>query len=460
MHLRFAVLFSVLAAAPALGEDAPVRPPPTFRFFAAATKSDVPGDPGDLSATGRVDVSARPVEDFETSLGASLAAPGGVGSIEVSARWIPHGWGAEDGVRATLMPIDTYRIALGFDPSLQLVRSFPARGIHPAALLVDVRRGLFSAWLATKSVPMQNELSRDLERYFGFFGGGAVGFRRWELDVEGAYLPLGVVPGLAMQGIRVDAWTAGAAARLTYRTAGPIGSPTDLERLRMAPFPYERLFDPPARGVTGLELSMEGVWAAQALEDPDAFPKAKVQPVWGAQARATGELGRARVQLGGRIASATLVQADVPGFPSYKAFPGAAEQVPVIWGDVSADYQMGRWPLRPGVLVRVFRFAGFRTPLTLSGMNLPAGLTDYRWVVLRSTNSVSILPQGAEIWPGMSASATLRWDPLPNLSAFADLTWVYDPNKTTFANDLTGVAEPTFVPPNSVRGDLVLQFAM
>ena len=68
-------------------------------------------------------------------------------------------------------------------------------------------------------------------------------------------------------------------------------------------------------------------------------------------------------------------------------------------------------------------------------------------MVFRDVNQVTVLPEGEEAQPIISAKTTFRWDISESVAAVGEVYYTYDTNRVTFRDDLTGVAQPSFVDP-------------
>jgi hypothetical protein len=153
----------------------------------------------------------------------------------------------------------------------------------------------------------------------------------------------------------------------------------------------------------------------------------------------------------------SFVQYEVPGFPPFTDFPDGTELKPEMFVAAGMDYHFPSIHFTPGFIVGVQQPASARTTQGLGGNNPPESLTGDRTVVFRDVNQVTVLPEGEKAQPIISAKTTFRWDLSESVAAVGEVYYNYDTNKVTFRDDLSGVAQPSFVDPHGVGFNMLLQ---
>jgi hypothetical protein len=302
---------------------------------------------------------------------------------------------------------------------------------------MGVNREPWRAWAGVKSVLLLNELTDEPERSHSVLVEGEWSSpRHWNVALEGAYLPDGLIPSLANQGLARTAMTLAGTARVIFRSAGEIGVPLDLDRIQATPWGNEALFAlPPARSPLSVEVSVEGTLGEQWLEDPLQFGVVRPQMLAGVSASLRASLvENTRVQIGALARTPGLLVANQFGFPPYVTFPAGAARWDDLWVEASADRELVGTGFTPGVLVRYRRPGGIVT-------GVGGGP---RTVVLDELAGWSLLPDAFAPRGELTAMATGMWRPAPFIGVFGLVGYEYDLNRVVFV-DLVPVWAPAHV---------------
>jgi hypothetical protein len=388
-----------------------------------------------------LDLSERPFESVELGLRAAAVLGPTLAPLEaslnVAVRWRPDGWAPEDAVWVQVSPLGARRLQLGFDPFLRLGSRVPGQS-SPFALTAGVNRGPWRAWAGVKSALLLNELTKEAERSHSVLVEGEWSSpRHWNVALEGAYLPDGLIPALADQGLARHAMTVAGAARVIFRSAGEIGAPLDLDRIQATPWGNEGLFafPPPVRSPLSVEVMVEGDLGEQWLEDPLQFGVVKPQVLAGVSASLRASLvENTRVQLGALARTPGWLVANQFGFPPFMRFQDGAARWDDLQVEASADRELVGTGFTPGVLVRYRRPGGIVTDLGLGP----------RTVVLDEQAGGSLLPDAFEPRGVLSAMVTGMWRPAPFIGVFGLVGYEYDLNRVVFV-DLVPVWAPAHV---------------
>lgn len=461
MHLR-SLFSSFFAGAALLGAGAPAAEPAPLLSIRPTlfTQSEDLGQAA-LTSTAHLGVTGRTRElapgltaELELSLDLNDDLNPSDNSSFLRLAWRPASWAEGEGLSVTVLPFHSDRLYLGYEyPLTDLAGTYPRlTGPRPLAPGLSLRftRGPGYAFAAVKSQPMLNELVLESERQYTFLvGAGAEVLPFLRVEAEGSHAELGTVPGLANQGIlqRASAW--GGAGRLLFHRGAPIGPPTDVERIQNDPARWERLFAPQAydEGLAS-SVSAELLYLSQGGLEGDVFRQPSTETSLGAAAEGRVRWRKLRGYLRGQYRAASLLWADLPGFPPYRSL---STQVAATHGELTAtlaaDYHFVRTRLTPGLSVQVRRPAWVE-------QSTEAGLTP-RNLVFPPGHGVEVLPLGDRPLLEWRAAATLRWE-LGQLSALGEAFLRRDPNRTVF-RDAGASTEPSYDPLTAAGFDVMVQ---
>ncbi|HYV47506.1 MAG TPA: hypothetical protein VFA20_21750 [Myxococcaceae bacterium] len=391
-----------------------------------------------------LDLGQRPFEQLELSLRAAVILGQWLvpvdGTVDALVRWTPGGWAAGEGVWAQLSPLGSTRLKFGFDPLLQVDSWGPGVGAeYPYVMAVGLSREQWRAQMVVKSVQVHDSFTDEDERWHSVFVEGEWSSpRHWNVAVAGAYLPGGQMDFGGQMLIEENATLAGA-VRVTYRSAGEIGAPLDLERLARVPWSDEALFAPAAspRPPLGVEVVVEGLLGDQRELRP--LPPVVGGPsrrlFGGGHASVRASMNNTRFQLGGawRPIGFLVAQTRVPLSAALAFDPLTYDD---FWLEGSADLELPGTGFTPGVVLRVRRPGG----LTIQ---VPGAVTlTYDPLALTADNS----PPRA----GWNVTLTGRWMPWPSLGLLAVASYDYDPNLAEIREVEPGLFLPVPVSPNLV----------
>lgn len=377
----------------------------------------------------------------------------------------PPGWGEKEHLSFTGFPVSADRFRLGYAWRISwggspVFGNDAFQGGVPGAKL-QLTRDKWYLYAGAKTALLQNLLIQERETQYGGMVGGGWDVTPWlRLEAGGGYFQKGVVPGLAVQGVRAPVNATGASAQAVFHTPGqPIGTSIDFRLYRNDPEVFQRFFAPEAYpGGFSYTASIEASHLVQTLADPDVFARTVPQTAQAIalQGRVKYDFLRAHVLALYRTLS--FIQFNVPSFPPYNDFPDGTVLEPEMFVAVGADYHFPRLHLTPGVIFGVQRAASFRSPETvLGGGQPPSQLGSGRTVVVRDVNLFSILPPDRDPLPILSAKTTMRWDMSDYIAAIGEVYWTRDPNRASFADDVTGVAQYTFEKEDALGFNLILQ---
>jgi hypothetical protein len=378
--------------------------------------------------------------------------------------YTPPGWGPKENISLTGFPVDADRFRLGYafritwgGTGVFTSRAF-ATGVPGAKL--QVTRDNWYAYVGAKTALLLNPLINEQETHYGVLSGAGVDVTpNLRLEASGGYFQKGLVPGLADVGIRAPVNAAGASAQAVWHVGIPVGTSVDLRLYRNDPDLYQRFFAPEQYpGGLSYQVSLEGSYLAQTLEDPEVFGRTTVQGASAAALQARAKYNFLRAHVLGLYRTVSFIQFDVPGFPPFQDFPNRTTLQPEMFIAAGVDYHFPRLHLTPGFIMGVQQPAAFTAPETgLGDNNPPAGLLGPRTVVVREANQVNVLPTGFGTAPIYSAKFTTRWDISDSVASIGEVYFTRDPNRVTFRDDQAGVAQPTFEREDGVGFNLLVQ---
>jgi len=359
-------------------------------------------------------------------------------------RYRPEGWRPAEGWSLTVYPFSSTRYRMGAEPLLGFGDAL--YGLSPSpriASAVGFQRGPWLAELGLKTgLVLDNLILESRRQVAPFVRGRWIGPVGLSFELAAVYAPLGPLPVLAVQGIRVDTWSAGVAPRVRWSWGAPPAPILIATRERTAPEFYERLAAPTGETEgTGVDAELEWVTVLQRLENPDVFPEPRLQNGNGGKLRITAQHQGLRAQVFALARDVPLIQAPASGFPAHRAFPSGTTLTPELRLEAALDfaYPLGPWQLRPGVMAELLLPATFLPPDSSSGF--PPGA---RVVVVRDVNAFNILPTGDQAAPGWRLGGSLAVELEHHLRLQLEAGYRYDPNRTTFRDDPTGVTDPVY----------------
>jgi hypothetical protein len=244
-----------------------------------------------------------------------------------------------------------------------------------------------------------------------------------------------------------------------YHVGVPVGTSVDFRLYRNDPEVYQRFFTPVQYpGGLSYSVSVEGSYLTQTLADPDEFGTTVPQPARAGALQASAKYNYLRMHMLGLVRDISFIQFDVPGLTPYTDFPDGTELKPEMFVAVGADYHFPGAHFTPGFIVGVQQPASARSTQTgFGGNNPPESLAGGRTLVLRDVSQPTVLPEGEEAQPIISAKTTFRWDLSESVAAVGEVYYNYDTNRVTFRDDLSGIAQPSFVDPHGVGFNMLLQ---
>ncbi|MBF5041433.1 MULTISPECIES: hypothetical protein [Myxococcaceae] len=384
-------------------------------------------------------------------------------SSYIRLNYTPPGWGEREGISLTGFPVDADRMRLGFAYRISWGGSgiFASRAFSngvPGAKL-QLTRDRWYAFVGAKTGVVQNDIIREQETVYGALAGAGVDLtENLRLEANGGFFQKGLIPALATLGIEAPVNSAGVSAQAVYHVGVPVGTSVDLRLYRNDPDVYQRFFTPVQYpGGLSYSVSAEASYLTQTLSDPDEFGTTVPQGARAAALQASMKYDFLRVHLLGLARDISFIQFEVPGFPPFTDFPDGTKLKPEMFVAGGADYHFPSIHFTPGFILGVQQPASARTTQGLGGNNPPPGLTGGRTVVFRDVNQVTVLPEGEDAQPIFSAKTTFRWDISESVAAVGEVYYTYDTNRVTFRDDLTGVAQPSFVDPHGVGFNTMLQ---
>jgi hypothetical protein len=385
-------------------------------------------------------------------------------SSYVRLAYRPSWWSERENVSLTAFPVSADRFRLGYTYRITWGGSsaFTARAaaLGVPGVKLQITRERWYAYVGAKSGIILNDKIHEPETNYGVLGGAGVDILP-ELRVEAGagYFQKGLVPGLANQGIEAPVRALGASAEIVYHVGAPIGISVDTRLYKNDPDVMQKFFTPePYPGGLSYTVSLEGSALSQSLEDPDRFGRTVPQPAYAATAQAKMKLNYLRANIIGLYRTLSFIQFDVPGFPPFTDYPDGSEVKPELFVSVGADYHFPRLHLTPGLIAGVQLPASARAPTNiLCGNNPQPACLGSRTVVIRDQNNPDILPSGDEALPIWSIKGTLKFDLSESVAVIGEAWFSYDPDKVTFLDDLSGISEPTYLKPQVIGFNTIVQ---
>ncbi|HEX8820113.1 MAG TPA: hypothetical protein VF794_09330 [Archangium sp.] len=386
----------------------------------------------------------------------------------VRLSWRPESWSEGEGLVLTFLPLSSTRLFLGYEYPASwgrdvygfrpLLASGAPGGSGVPGLELRLAREHWYVFAAARSSLEANALTRENERLLmGLAGAGVDVLPPLRLEAAGTLVQHGVIPVFAAQGRDTRARTVGVSGRILFHHGAPIGPSVDFSLYRRDPEVYEKLLAPEVYpGGVSASVSLEASHLVQTLQNPDMFDTTTDQGADVLALQARLKVDFLRVHALALARSASFVLSEVPGVPPFIAFPQDGTHLPELLVSAGMDHHFPGTGLTPGLLVRaVLPSTTNSLGYVMGGNNPPA--TGNRLVVLRGPNAFSVLPEGRERQPLLTAKATLRWDVGDSLSVIGEAFYTRDPNHTVFREDENGVAQPVLERPSSVGGAAVLQ---
>lgn len=377
----------------------------------------------------------------------------------------PLGWGEKEGLSLTGFPVSADRFRLGYAYKISwggssIFGTYAQRNGVPGAK-IQLTRDRWHAYVGAKSSLIFDDIVKEEIRAYGAIAGGGVDILPWlRMDAGGGYFQKGVVPSLAVQGVRAPVNALGASAQVVAHTPGTsVGTSIDLRLYHNDPEVYQRFFAPePYPGGLSYTASLEASRLVQTLADPDEFGRTVPQTADAVALQGRVKYDFLRVHLLALYRTLSFIQFNVPSIPPYFDFPEGTDVNPEMFVAVGADYHFPALHLTPGFIVGVQQPASFTSPQSVFGGNNPdASVLGRRTVVVRDVNTFSILPENTPTLPIYSAKTTVKWDVSESVAGIGELYWTRDPNRVTFIQDVTGVTQEQFEAEDAIGFNLIVQ---
>ncbi len=376
----------------------------------------------------------------------------------------PPGWSERSNLSLTGFPVSADRFRLGYAYRISwggsdVFGGDAFRGGVPGVKL-QLTQDRWYAYLGGKTALLSNLLIQEQETQYGALGGAGVDVTPWlRVEAGGGYFQKGVVPGLAVQGVRAPVNALGGSAQIVVHDPDvPVGTSVDFRLYRNDPEAFQRIFAPEQYpGGFSYTTSLEVSHLVQTLADPDVFARQVPQVAQAVALQGRIKYDFLRAHLLALYRTLSFIQFNVPSFPPYNDFPDGTELSPEMFIALGADYHLPRLRLTPGLIVGVQLPATFRSPDPTLGTSGGGLESSGRTVVVRDVNLFSILPPGTDALPIYSAKTTMKWDLSDYIAAIGEVYWTRDPNRATFVDDVTGIAQYSFEDEDALGFNLILQ---
>lgn len=376
--------------------------------------------------------------------------------------WTPDGWSDGEGVHVAFFPFGAETIHAGFLHPVTWGRTSLTRGpqlqVQPMALRADFKARRGEVWASTRTAGVFNQIEDELVQEFDFTAGGALQPVEWlRADATVAWIPNGLVPSFADQGLEIRSVTRGASARLAY-TRGPRPHLIkDLRRFGDEPLILDELLQQhePTAGLSAW-VGVEASALTITLASPDALEPADEL---GTAAALDARLGVGPLTLNLMVLrrNLTFIQAGVPSIPPFIAFHDDFVLTDDTVVSVAAEYTFAPVPVSAALIGILQQPATLTAPIVLVGSNDPSFL---RRILVTGRDQFTLVPADHEVAPIVFAIAQVRYAPHPAVALGLEAEWQRDPNHALFRQDATGVVIDTIGTRNLVRGALLAQLRL
>jgi hypothetical protein len=385
-------------------------------------------------------------------------------SSYIRIAYTPPSWAPNENIAIIGFPVSADRFRLGYAWRISWGGNgaFTQRAVLDGVpgVKIQITRDHWYAFAGVKTGLIFNDLILEKEAVYGFLGGAGVDvLPTLRLEANGGYFQKGLVPGLAVQGIRAPVNALGISSEAVWHVGAPVGTSIDLRLYRNDPELFYRFFAPEVYpGGLSYSVSFEGSQLVQTLENPDVSGATSPQGATAFALQARFKYDFTRWHVLGLYRTVSFIQFEVPGVPPYKNFPAGTKLQPEMFIAAGVDHHLPDLHLTPGIVVGLQQPASYTSPdVQIGGNNPPPSLTGNRTVVVRDVNQFSILPSGRSATWIFSAKTTFRWDLSDSVAAIGELYYVRDANQTIFKDDLSGISEPTFQQHHQLGFNIVMQ---
>lgn len=356
----------------------------------------------------------------------------------------------------TMFPISTDRFRVGYLYTL----TWGGAAIFPGAidnLTPGVKfafrwaggyafAGMKTARILTNPPPGGGEESRGREAET--FYGGLAGFglnlpARIKVEASGGYFMMGENPNNGVEGELVQ--TFGTSARISHHKGMPVGISTDLKLYRTDAEFLESIGEkePYKEGAFSYQLTLEGTYVGQVLEDPQNFGSTTVQWGYAGALSAKMKWDYLRAHLTTFVRSVEFILLNVPSFVPYQALDPQVDAKPELFIAAGADWYFKKRRLTVGGMFgSILVPARVETTLRADTGGQPVYLGK-RTLIIRDEGNFSILKEGDDPAPILAAKATVRWDLSKMFTLFAVGLIQYDRNFTNLTTLANGTAQLT-----------------
>jgi hypothetical protein len=377
----------------------------------------------------------------------------------------------DDKLRIIAFPLNTDRFRLGYSYKISWggSRIFTKNGdtsATPGMKLEYERPGVY-AFLGAKTALRQvdqDDGTKEQDTVYGVLAGAGIDVvDELRLEAGGGYFYRGTIDKQELripdgQGrFKVARWDAfGGSTQLVYHVGIPIGVPVDFKVYTNDPLHKESFFRPETyNDDVSFLVQTEANVIGQTLQNPEKPASTKVQYAIAADITGRVKVGKTRFHLLSVYRDLAFILLDVPGNPSFVAFPRGLKVQPELFVSAIVDYYFEELHLTPGFVLGVQRPANVTTSVA-AGSNPPASLGQ-QTLVFRNETWVDTLDPGDVVGLVYAVKGTFKWDLSEVISTIGEVSFQYDPNRRTFQQDPTGIPIRAKQSPEIVGFNILMQ---
>ena len=247
--------------------------------------------------------------------------------------------------------------------------------------------------------------------------------RGWTVEARGAVYDRGDLPNPAKDGYLIRDVAFGVTSRIGWRLGGGVAPAWDPVTNRFDPESFERLALPPDdQGRLAAQVMLEGGFATQSLANPARPIEAMQDPAGFVDLQGRLRVGALRLYATARARTLSMVQFDAPGLPPFVASSTNGTATPELSAIIGAEARVAVG-IVPGLILRVQQPAAVMMDIAALGI----GASSRRIVMVRHPNELALVPAGSPVSPKMSATASVRLEPVSDVSIIGGLDVGYDP---------------------------------